>query len=1161
MYLKELNGKLKYYFETYDSFDLIVKFSSLNLEFENQNKNLLISYVVIYGLFNFNKDKPKASFKTIKEIIKILNETLSLTQLTDPSECPFVEKVYFGKEYNVFNGINSYSGFYANTIIDCLLYRKNILNSNLKERLLKYIEFLLDVSNSVYLKSHVKHDYASHEYVPNLLFPNDINLLSDSLIFKKDFFKKLISEEEFNKYFKCSFDKLSLNDCLNDEYPFYYSCPFLEFEDYYLLLDPTCIGYFIKQLSLRIADEYSQKEIFISEINSHAYEVSFEIGKMISGVGVSNRPLSSIECQDYRIETYSISETKAIVFIYVCKNREQLISPNLDREINESFKFLNKRGFENSDIYSIVILNSFLGSIGFSSNYEFINHPLFIGCAELHYVQLNEKDNPYFLESFSKFFNFYFGNDSSSLNLSHINLIALLHEKKYDFYIDDQINIRKVFLNLGFDFIYNYVIEYQKEQFEYSAVLEGINIPLKLVKYENNLYFPNPLFCIINNAKPVYVKINDFGIWVISEIDNNDGFLVSRIIGYWLIQVKSTLSKYINTNYVVKIKQTENDLSFRLIDNNKCCFYYTRNYLESFSNDDNNGEVEICINLLKCFGLLMNDVAEELYNASIKKYKKILYMIDSAKSPFLVPVKDKLAPLRVSKILCSIFDDVGGDFLESKSIKTGALTNPCAVLNELVGNYFSMFENYLVQFKWADAIKFCYLHCENLLQELLIFQDNMKHQIDLYPEKIKSIKENFNSLNVASVSTRFVIEYLSAVKTSGNKIMDEIDLQYLISLVSTIIEKAKLSDSFKFGLVSEMNFLKSGRIGYDHTNIDKFNSLVNETASFDTTHPLEKIDFERDFPFAKDMDNAYLFEHGFTTKDLLNTEALLTGYGSTIDNEVKSATIEQLLEFKNMDQPPLISDEIFLKVLDFISLSCRGKYYDGVISNRELHPWKYNREWSLMRKPLIKLENEFIWGNRNVFNSYLFTMQTIRNGKEHSHLKGKQSIKVLNGKIIDFSGNSFNDYCIEYLRKLMPEIFFEKQVKSINNKKIEKNEGETLGDIDILGIDKDKKRIYLIETKNFFYSRDPSELNIEILEMFIGDSKRKSFLEKELNRKKWFDTHLDDVIKHYSLENGNWKILYTFLTNKPLISADFSTQKINHVCLKKITLKYLRSLK
>ena len=213
-----------------------------------------------------------------------------------------------------------------------------------------------------------------------------------------------------------------------------------------------------------------------------------------------------------------------------------------------------------------------------------------------------------------------------------------------------------------------------------------------------------------------------------------------------------------------------------------------------------------------------------------------------------------------------------------------------------------------------------------------------------------------------------------------------------------------------------------------------------------------------------------------------------------------------------------------------------------------------------MRKPIIRCDDCYIWGNRMVENLHYHLVQTILRGKEPSSKDGKLSINALNGKILEFYGDKFNDYAYEYLKEI-PEVIFYKCVKSINSKKIENKQKQFLGDIDILGIDKNKKRIYLIETKNFSYSRDLSELDIEIKEMFINTQKKNCFLTKEINRVTWAQEHVSDIIKEYCLDAGDWKIRYTFLTNKPLISIEFTKKKVNATFLKHINLEYLRNLK
>ena len=118
-----------------------------------------------------------------------------------------------------------------------------------------------------------------------------------------------------------------------------------------------------------------------------------------------------------------------------------------------------------------------------------------------------------------------------------------------------------------------------------------------------------------------------------------------------------------------------------------------------------------------------------------------------------------------------------------------------------------------------------------------------------------------------------------------------------------------------------------------------------------------------------------------------------------------------------------------------------------------------------------------------------------------------------------------------------------------------------MGDIDILGIDKEKHQTYFIETKNFFYLKDFNELSLEIEDMFGSrNRKRKSYLELEMGRYKWVVSHIDDVKKRYKLDNKEWKVEYTFLTRSPLISCVFTNHKINHIDIGNISLKYIRKL-
>ena len=83
--------------------------------------------------------------------------------------------------------------------------------------------------------------------------------------------------------------------------------------------------------------------------------------------------------------------------------------------------------------------------------------------------------------------------------------------------------------------------------------------------------------------------------------------------------------------------------------------------------------------------------------------------------------------------------------------------------------------------------------------------------------------------------------------------------------------KAMMVKAKEYGLVDEINYLKSGRIGYNHKKVDLFNSLLSDVSFYDASHNVDDINYQpKSFPFDKEIDQSYLFEHGFTTSQLMS---------------------------------------------------------------------------------------------------------------------------------------------------------------------------------------------------------------------------------------------------------------------------------------------------
>lgn len=1171
--MSDLNDYLKNIFNTYNSVDLLSKISALNLVFENQNKNLYTTYLTTYALFNLNSDKPKTSSKTFKSIIaKVQNES-GLSMMVDPSESPFFERVFLDKEYGVLNGINTSSAFYVNSIIETLLYRETKLPVEFKNKALRFIKASLTISDSIFTKTNISfEDIADHQYIENVIIPSNLDVLQSNVLIDKKEILNILSSEEIQNYFLVDIKNKNLDEELMSQLPFYYDSPFLEINNNILCIDPTAICYFIKNICIKLSKEFNCEKQFVIEYNNSVASSSFNLAKTISGIPLSDDKIILKEDTDsYKASAFNVGIEKSVLLVFACDN--STVDPysknykpsrfDYDLLLKETLNKLEQLGYPNKYLYSMIIFNSITGTFAFSSNIKLDNPPLIIPACDVPIIQINESKTPYFLQCFSNLINNGLGDNNFSMIFSMTNLISMISERDYDLYIDDETRIKDTLLNTAFDFIYPYSVKAISKCYYSVAEFKEINVPIQLIKTEENIYFNNPITCFVQNVRPLYLKLDRIGIWAFSAIEDMNGALVSRSVLYWLNQIRDTLLKYINFNIYIQIVNSKKDYQVVKIREDLCILNYSNDFISSQTNSNNTNEISLVIEILKCFDLFNNEIASDLHEKSNVENKKIIYVLNLNGEQTQKPLKVSLPPIKSEKMLESVIDNNIGEFLVNRMLlEFGKFENPTETIKKVVEYLYSEFERELNKYNWKSAVELCYLHIENLTQELSLFQDNMKHQMILYPEHESDITENYNRINTASVSLRFVIEYLSTIQPNGGETMNEFDMIRAISLSSSIIKWARIDDAFKYGLLDDAELLKSYRIGFDHSNLNRFNEIVSDVVSFDVSHKLNyKGANNAQWPFKKELDEAYKYEHGFTTDDIMRVITSFLVIGDKQESEIKYVSKNEIISFLKENGDLNISEDLFLKVVDYISIQKRPVFYDGNIKPRELHPWKYNRRESLMRKPIIDCGDTYIWGNRMTEHSYYHIMQTIFNGKEPSNKTGKKSIGTLNGKILEFSGNEFNDECLEYLSNLMPNIYFDKCVKSINNLKISNDRNETLGDIDLLGIDKEKKKIYLIETKNFFYSRDPSELDIEIQKMFIDTSKRKSFLTKELNRVAWVKNHISDLMKHYKLEQGDWKVRYTFLTNKPLISKEFSNKKINSTSLKLISLKYLRSLK
>lgn len=111
-------------------------------------------------------------------------------------------------------------------------------------------------------------------------------------------------------------------------------------------------------------------------------------------------------------------------------------------------------------------------------------------------------------------------------------------------------------------------------------------------------------------------------------------------------------------------------------------------------------------------------------------------------------------------------------------------------------------------------------------------------------------------------------------------------------------------------------------------------------------------------------------------------------------------------------------------------------------------------------------------------------------------------------------------------------------VKRIGNLKLARKNGDAIGDIDVLVIDRARKVLLAVEVKDFEFARTPFELSNEITKLLDGPNlaahhhmERLAFLKANLNR----------VVTELDLPGAapEWHVQGQIVTSSDLMAAQF----------------------
>ena len=1180
--------------KAYDINDFLSRVSIMSIIPSNQNKDFTFNYIIDKILQNKDKEFTGINLMSNDKFKQIINYIYSSQYyMLDPIEYPFVQRIQFYGNRWVFNGCNKNAAYRLQMIINSIILFKNDFKSDFVNTVSKMLEILLDISNKIATVLQYGMHTLKHCENTDIVFPDSksLNRLINAVTFNIDDYNGIIDEESFKELF-ASFNCLSDG---TDENYYFYQHPFLKISsEQFICLNPSMIPTFAISFILKLSEKHGILQDIFAAYNSAVWKDCCRSIRILGHKKIKEKDfdISLIDQSDYKEIVLSGCNDRILVMLLLSDNGIDYNTSVLNdvtyynsNMLNERIEYMTNKlstRLSKDNIY-FVIITSFLER-GLNLGLDSVPEKLVsMTSSQLQCVAINERNNNNFLLHYIEF-----KKDLSFMPSPYTNdyhVISLYTSNGYSFYFSDDINALSANLFIDFGEALDYTLKALTKDDRQLIEYPNSNYYKEIILNDSyrNIYCPTN----IQNIELV-VMLSNVDFWISSEKANSSLELdiyhsIVDMISYWVGELKSVIESFtfssgqimisnkitgdVNLFYDTRMKSDlllSDWLRITYTSNNTLCIEWTP---EAYFN--------LCMRLVGGEKELIQIIIESLIKSNscdVSKYsispffdnplKHRMVSLDYITHPYLKPTISRFHKIP-EEILDSINDEIGQYFLY-KGMAVGIInsTERIKVCNEIVDFLYNKLKVLLCKYKIDNLILLVYNDLETVLYKIMYFQMNYASMVACYPEKKGQYDDDFNDLNKSSMALKFLIEYIGSVQPNGSVPIGELEYEYLQALCMQIIEWAHTSDLFCYNIINEkIQLLKSGRIGFkkDRVNyLSKQSSLANNKRLNIISDPGRDVFNHRNDinGFQKELDDAFEDEYGYSFSAYSSCIGCLIGIGDAIDSEVKEYNRNELISI--IAKECNFTEHLVVEIIDSISLLKRNDFLEVTSPFREsdVYPWRYNRRLSFVRRPIIYYNDNLIWGNRQLYHSLRYTMDLITNGKFEASSK---KMKVLVSKIANSVGNSFNEAVASKLHNAGFEKVYTK-VKKINKKRIEDENNNTLGDIDVLLINESRKKIIVIETKDFSFSRTPYEINREYLNVFRDSDKKLSYVSKHQKRVKWAKKHLDDIIIHYNLPNYHWKIDEVLIVSEPIVSNHYYHKKQKIIVFSDIDFKTINRL-
>lgn len=1132
------------YIRTNNSLELLQIFALLQLIPENSSKIIRLEKIQNLIVQNLNTNNEKIDLNILTNII---NQKYPDAFEEDPNECCFSENIMFYNGNNVvFPGIANGTTDINQNILNTLFFFENNISEDCKRAIYEGTIFLLDIHNSIANKLQIKRFQFAENFKGKIIFPtnNFIEHNRNCFTFSEEEIAKIsekykISESVINEFTtsqeNCSdydFDNLELT-----------RKPFIHFDEKYYLVLPSSEMYSLNTFINRKLKEFSELDNF-----KNAYLKLFknESGKLFSGMGWNllnaneEYDLFQFDTDKFAIVTYNVGTSKSSEndinkFIETKNAEDNFIVVTVTGDFDAEYpKFTEHKIIENAKFQVAISLSDLQHFLNLYNPNKLSLWKYLV--AEKRCYENNVMILPYF--SFLTRYYWYNENEGSFFPADQPIPTFI----QFDFELQGsqvitalQKNDKHLIPYIADEGTMGYIPAYKTETYAPIYTSENIfrgDLEIILERYNFPIWITNSKSYDItgkNFADSVAYWLNDFYPSLKSFFPSNIKFPINIEIGFdEKFYSATSLDIENNRNTKVNFKYTIDRLLKKIIINIPVTLF------NSLNRKDNYGERILMDLILNTISLLLKDYGVEITERNIKEIlsthmplsmRKMIVTGDTKddikQDNRFIPKTRYIEKPDKSLILENIIE--WGKLKIEKKItsKDEKLNISYKVINTLIAKISSSLKLY----NTIELLEFTMLRHEALLNE----NSFKKIRLVTYFECFKNYEDAFNkftseeSKNIrTALATRNLIEFIAAEPNKGNKKPNDNDIDFLVALLDEIIFWGSLADSIKFDLDNpEMGLLASGRIGINYDFYERINNFTNEhkkdehyesTIFFNEENHNEAYETPLPEDYYDTVDKAFESDLGITIP-VINAVFFFLSHNCL--KEENSVSIIEENQFKEiLKKECKISEIEYNSLIEHFVITPRGNilHPPKTYQYSDIQPWRYNRPLSYLLKPIIKIDNKFIYSARHlsaVYENYLakFMEGAIKYDKKYKKLNKLQANRN------NIKGKEFRNEVYLWLSQktsleVIPYEF--KITQKIANKEY--------GDVDVLAFDKINNIIYSIECKNTKQAK--------IIYEYYTNS--KNYIDDKLplhdNRRIWLENNLNKLSEIFKYDFSDFKV-------------------------------------